>query len=112
MLSKWLFLLIIDCDLVADLANAVAGCLSDCMIVSERLRNVVLSDRVGHFTDDLLATITKDLSPCLNAVVADTLCDIISVKTHPWDERLIELVIIFLSLTVFDHHEEGASAET
>ena len=112
MLSEWFLFLVINGDFIADLADAVAGCLSHSMVVSLRLGDVIGRNRVCIGAHDLLSSFAEHLSPSFNAVVSDSLSNVVPIETHLGHQLVIELHIVLLILTVLDDEEEGACTKT
>ena len=111
MLPEGLLPLIIDRDFIADLTDTVTSCFSYSMVISLRLRDVIGCNWVSVSAHDLLSRISEYLPPCFDAVVADALGHIVSVKAHPWHKCNVELSIVVLILTILDDEEERARAE-
>lgn len=111
MLSEWLLPLIINCYLIANLANTMTSSFSHSVVVCLRLRDVILRNWIGIGADYLFTLITKHLSPSFDAVVADTLSDIIPIEAHPWYKHHIKLVIVSFILAVLNYKEKGTSTK-
>jgi hypothetical protein len=77
----------------------VASGFSDCVIISKRLADVELTDRIGMVTDNLFTIFAENTTPGFDSVYADSFSNIVSVETHAWYERWVvkrsQLFIIF-----------------
>lgn len=113
MFSKWLFFLVINGYFIADLTDAMASSFSDSMVVSERLLDVVSGDWLCIGAHDLFASLSENLAPRLDTVVANTLSNIVSVQAHPRNESFVELLVRFTRvLNIFGDCEEASRAKT
>jgi hypothetical protein len=58
---------------------------TDGMVIGHGLNSVVLADLFSISFDDVSSLLTEHLFPGVNAVDSDSLCHIVSVKTHSGD---------------------------
>ena len=77
----------------------MASGFSYCVIISKRLADVELANRIGMITDNLFTIFAENATPGVDSVYADSFCNIVSVETHAWYERWVvkrsQLFIIF-----------------